>query len=106
MRGYQFRRQRPVLNYITDFMCFDLKLVIEIDGSSHDSKAAQAYDKHRDEDLAAIGFTTLRFTNWEVFNQLPFVANRIEQWIDENATVPPPGPRQRGDRRKRKPPEE
>ena len=32
MKGYQFRRQRPVLNYIADFMCKDLKLVIEVDG--------------------------------------------------------------------------
>ena len=38
MKGYQFRRQRPVLNYIADFMCKELRLVIEVDGITHDSK--------------------------------------------------------------------
>ena len=32
LRGYQFRRQRPVLNYITDFVCPELMLIIEVDG--------------------------------------------------------------------------
>lgn len=35
LRGYPFRRQRPVLNYITDFMCMELMLVIEVDGIIH-----------------------------------------------------------------------
>ncbi|MBN2610373.1 MAG: DUF559 domain-containing protein [Bacteroidales bacterium] len=35
MLGYQFRRQRPVLNYIADFMCKELRLIIEVDGGSH-----------------------------------------------------------------------
>lgn len=33
MNGYKFRRQRPVLNYIADFMCKELRLIIEVDGS-------------------------------------------------------------------------
>ena len=33
--GYQFKRQRPILNYIADFVCLDLKLVIEVDGYTH-----------------------------------------------------------------------
>ena len=36
MMGYKFRRQRPVLNYIADFMCMELMLVIEVDGYSHE----------------------------------------------------------------------
>lgn len=40
--GYTFKRQRPVLNFIADFMCQDLKLIIEVDGSSHDSREAQS----------------------------------------------------------------
>lgn len=35
MKGYQLRRQRTVLNYIADFLCKELKLVIEVDGSTH-----------------------------------------------------------------------
>ena len=33
--GYTFNRQRPILNYIVDFMCKELKLIIEVDGYSH-----------------------------------------------------------------------
>ena len=36
MKGYQFRRQRPVLNFIADFICLDLLLIIEVDGISHE----------------------------------------------------------------------
>ncbi|NND08327.1 MAG: DUF559 domain-containing protein [Saprospiraceae bacterium] len=63
MKGYQFRRQRPILNYIADFVCLDLLLVIEIDGISHDSDEAFEADQQRDQNLAAIGFTVLRFSN-------------------------------------------
>jgi very-short-patch-repair endonuclease len=38
MKGYSFRRQRPVLNYIADFMCKELMLVIEVDGLTHNLK--------------------------------------------------------------------
>ncbi|WKZ20402.1 MAG: DUF559 domain-containing protein [Candidatus Jettenia sp. CY-1] len=36
MRGYQFMRQKPIDNYIADFYCSKLRLVIEIDGNSHE----------------------------------------------------------------------
>ena len=38
MRGYNFNRQRPVLDYIADFMCKELKLIIELDGITHHDK--------------------------------------------------------------------
>jgi very-short-patch-repair endonuclease len=41
MRGFDFDRQRPIYRYIVDFYCKDLKLAIEIDGSSHDSEEAK-----------------------------------------------------------------
>ena len=85
MKGYAFRRQRPVLNYIADFMCKELLLIIEVDGIIHDSEAAQMKDKKRDKDLEAVGFTVLRFSNWEVLNRMANVAVMIGEWIDGNA---------------------
>ena len=41
MKGYGFRRQRPIMNYIADFMCKELIVVIEVDGSSHWSDEAK-----------------------------------------------------------------
>ena len=96
MKGYQFRRQRPVLNYIADFMCKELLLIIEVDGITHDSPEGYRRDQKKDEDLRAAGFTVLRFSNWEVLNRIMDVGSMIAEWIEENATVPPPGPRQRG----------
>ena len=80
--GYQFLRQRPILNYIADFLCKELKLIIEVDGISHDSKTHQ--DIKRDEDLRAIGFTVLRFSDREIFEELESVESRIAIWIKEH----------------------
>lgn len=49
--GYKFRRQRPVLNYIADFMCIELKLIIEVDGYTHLSEKAKEKDKIRQQTL-------------------------------------------------------
>jgi uroporphyrinogen-III synthase len=35
LNGLRFRRQHPVINYIVDFYCFELKLIIEVDGEIH-----------------------------------------------------------------------
>ena len=96
MKGYQFRRQRPVLSYIADFMCKELLLVIEVDGITHDSPEGYERDQKKDKDLASVGFTVLRFSDWEVLNKIADVSIMIGDWIDENAVCPPPGPRQRG----------
>jgi len=83
MMGYKFNRQRPVLNYIADFMCKELLLIIEIDGNSHDDEKQINYDKQRDEELRAVGFTTLRFSDWEVLNRINDVSQMIMKWVDD-----------------------
>ena len=80
MKGYQFRRQRPVLNYIADFMCKELRLVIEIDGITHDFKLAE--DKRKTDDLRQAGFNVLRFTDEEVLTNIQGVAKEIDRVID------------------------
>jgi very-short-patch-repair endonuclease len=82
MKGYQFRRERPVLNYIADFMCIDLKLVIEVDGITHHWEETILKDKKKDADLTAIGFTVMRFTDNEVLRELPWVLKQIEDKIE------------------------
>ena len=51
MKGYQFRRQRPVLRYIADFLCKELKLVIEVDGITHQDNETEEKDKRKTGDL-------------------------------------------------------
>ena len=64
--GFRFRRQKVIGKYIVDFYCPKLKLVIEIDGSSHDNK--YEYDKTRDEYLQNLGLTVLHPDNSDVLH--------------------------------------
>ena len=66
MTGYTFNRQRPVLNYIADFMCKELKLIIEVDGYSHTFDEVIENDKRRQKNLENAGFIVRRFTDDEV----------------------------------------
>lgn len=59
----KFRRQVPFQNYILDFVCFEERLVIEIDGSQH---ASSDRDQARDAALTAEGFRTTRYWNNDV----------------------------------------
>lgn len=94
--GYGFKRQRPVLKYIADFMCTDLMLIVEVDGITHSYEETVIKDEIRQKELESIGFTVLRFTDDEVLNHINGVKERIEVWINEQVNIPPPNPRQRG----------
>jgi very-short-patch-repair endonuclease len=58
---YEFHRQVPIDEYIVDFYCHELKLAIEIDGTSHDDKLE--YDMQRQEKLEHLGVIVVRFDN-------------------------------------------
>ncbi len=79
--GYAFLRQRPVGNFIADFMCKELKLIIEVDGYSHNFKIEE--DIARDKILTDLGYSVLRFTDEEILNDLPNVQRMLESWITE-----------------------
>ena len=81
MKGYPFRRQRPVLNYIADFMCKELMLIVEVDGSIHELEEVMRNDKVRQKALEEAGFTVLRFTNEEVLTNMQWVHSCLEDWI-------------------------
>jgi BirA family biotin operon repressor/biotin-[acetyl-CoA-carboxylase] ligase len=73
--GLRFRRQFPLGNYIVDFVCFQKRVIVEVDGSQH--QQASDYDAHRDAWLRAQGFDVLRFWNSDVFTNREGVAARI-----------------------------
>jgi very-short-patch-repair endonuclease len=96
---WQFRRQRPVLNYIVDFMCKELLLVIEVDGITHRWEGTIIKDEIKKEDLERIGFKIIRFHDEAVLNDISNVIRTIEYWTElrqKELRVPPPNPRQRG----------
>ena len=83
MKGYGFRRQRPVLNYIADFMCKELMLIVEVDGSIHELEEVRKNDEQRQRALEEAGFTELRFTNHEVLTNIQWVQSCLEEWIEK-----------------------
>jgi very-short-patch-repair endonuclease len=82
---YPVYRQRPIDQYIVDFYCPAIRLVIEIDGDSHFlDDHAQEIDANRTKRLEDLGLHVLRFTNFEVLNQLDGVIIRIEEALGED----------------------
>lgn len=73
--GYRFRRQHSIGGYILDFYCFRRRLIIEIDGDSHEFN--KEYDKIRDRYFTDLGYKTLRFKNEVVERNLPGVLNEV-----------------------------
>jgi very-short-patch-repair endonuclease len=83
MRGYTFNRQRPVLNYIADFFCKKLCLVIEVDGITHEQEEVQQKDSKKERDLRSAGFKVVRFTDDEVLGDMESVRRALESYIEE-----------------------
>jgi len=81
IKGYQFIRQKPIGDYIVDFFCSKLKLVIEIDGISHNDKSES--DQIRQQKLESLGLSILRFYEWDVKKDIHAVVQVIENWIEE-----------------------
>ena len=93
MKGYTFNRQRPIGNYIVDFVCKKLYLVIEVDGYSHHFEETREKDRLKENYLKGEGYTVLRFDDEEVLKDMRNVIRVIEYEIEtiENVLpLPPP----------------
>ena len=85
--GYKFRRQHIIGDYIADFICLKLHLIIEVDGSIHQLPENQISDAERTKWLLAEGYRVIRFTNDEVLYNIENVIERISA----NLVAPPSG---------------
>lgn len=79
--GVKFRRQHGIGYYIADFYCPELKMVIEVDGESHFSEEAKAYDKVRDNFMLSLGIITIRLENNDIMKNIDGVYQTIKQQI-------------------------
>jgi very-short-patch-repair endonuclease len=79
--GARFRRETPIGPYIADFAWLSAKLIIEVDGDTHEMPGARAYDERRDAFLRRQGFTVLRFDNGQVIEGPDYVFMEIERHI-------------------------
>ena len=74
---FKFRRQQPIGPYIADFVCFEAKLVIELDGEQHGLDRTAAYDAARTRRLEKDGFRVVRFPNHEVHRNFQHICEAI-----------------------------
>ena len=82
--GVKFRRQHPVNRYIVDFYSVEAGLAIEVDGPIHEMQAPA--DTNRQAYLEANGIRVLRFDNYQVANDFPFVLDTIRQVLQHSGS--------------------
>ena len=81
LKGFKFRRQHPVSDFIADFFCLEANLVVEIDGTKHSERDQKEYDDGRTYELKELGIRVIRFTNREVEENVEFVVKHIERCL-------------------------
>ncbi|WP_321347468.1 DUF559 domain-containing protein [uncultured Draconibacterium sp.] len=81
LKGYSFLRQRPIGNYIVDFFCKELKMIIELDGTIH--RFQKSKDKYREDNLREMGYNIIRFHNEEILKNIRNVKISLELHIEE-----------------------
>ena len=85
--GFEFHRQLPIDDYVVDFYCHELRLAIEIDGSSHEWPEANREDVERQARLESLGVCFLRFADKDVKRHLGEVVDSIRIWIEDRVSV-------------------
>ena len=83
--GIKFRRQQPIGNYIVDFVCFEKKMIIEIDGGGHFGSRS---DKIRDRWFQKQGYKILRFWNNDVLMNSDAVIQTIINEVSPSPLSP------------------
>ncbi len=79
VKGYKFRRQHPINEFVVDFFCYEARLIIELDGKVHDNEFQSERDKERTIILQKMGLHEIRFRNEEVINNIENVLLKIAE---------------------------
>lgn len=88
LNGLRFRSQCPIGPYVVDFVCFEFRLVVEVDGGQHVERAE--YDHDRDNWLCSQGFRVLRYWNHDVLGNIDAVLEQILHHALHPLPYPPP----------------
>lgn len=81
--GYKFVRQYPIGEYVVDFACRKLRLVIELDGGQHNEQEIIEYDNKRTEFIQSKGYEIIRFWNNEVNNNIDGVYQKLQLFLSK-----------------------
>ena len=99
LRGWKFRRQHRIGPHLVDFVCLQVRLIIELDGSQHAEQVE--HDLARTRFLEQRGFRVLRYWNDAVFQRLNEILDEIANVLDINdcpsSALRAPSPRKRGE---------
>ena len=79
--GFKFRRQEQIGDYIVDFVCYEKKLIIELDGGHHNRDEIKTNDDKRQKWLESQRFNVIRFWNNDVIKNIEGVLQKIKQNI-------------------------
>ncbi|NVO15978.1 MAG: endonuclease domain-containing protein [Rhodoplanes sp.] len=90
IEGLGFRRQVPMGVYVADFVCHSAKLVVELDGESHDFESRHGRDRTRDAWFGSQGYRVVRFTNDQVLRNLEGVVAAIRETAEAAMRGAPP----------------
>lgn len=82
-KNLKFKRQVPISGYIADFVCEEIKLIIEIDGGQHNDKVNIEKDSIRTKNLELEGYKVIRFWNSEINENLEGVYEKLSKVIEE-----------------------
>ena len=80
----RFQRQKPIGNYLADFYCFKVKLIVELDGSQHYNKSDTIKDKIRTEKLEEFDLTVIRIPNNEIDENFYGVCEYIDSFVKQS----------------------
>lgn len=88
LEGAKFRRHAPLGPLIVDFVCFEARLVVEVDGGYHTTEVAAGNDQARDALLSLAGFEVLRLSNDEALDPSTRAADRIRHRLIAGLRLP------------------
>jgi len=90
----KFRRQHPILEFIADFYCHELKLIVEADGKYHEEDDVAYYDSERTKELHRYGFTVVRFSNDQILTDIENVLKQLSDFVAHLRKTSPQTPLQ------------
>ena len=85
LRNYpiRFQRQKAIGNYIVDFYCAKIGLVIELDGGGHYTTEQEAKDRLRTKDLEGMKLTIVRIGNLDIDRNFSGVCEAIDAAVKD-----------------------
>jgi len=88
--GFKWRRQQSIGNFVADFYCAKLKLVVEVDGVTHEEESVKEKDKLKEQFLKGNHFRVIRFSDDEVLGNVEKVLKKISKVCKELDHPPAP----------------